>query len=149
MLKAHPARFGVDYDQMFGKGKGSARLQRPPPTLQPAELVKRKDSVSAEVCGPPNLHIKFPPPGSDVPPGSLRQGIFIALGYPASFERTRAGFFPAASPLRRRKILASQHRYHPHRRTAPPGHERKRVVYIHELRDRHRWERRGANMNEV
>lgn len=39
----------VDYDQPLGKGKGSARLQRPPPLLQPPPRTTRSDVVSADV----------------------------------------------------------------------------------------------------
>ena len=38
----------VDYKQMYGHGKGTARLQRPPPTLQPAMRATREDD-KAEV----------------------------------------------------------------------------------------------------
>lgn len=39
----------VDYDRPFGKSKGSARLQRPPPSLAPSSRETRKDAVSAEL----------------------------------------------------------------------------------------------------
>lgn len=44
----------VTYKSMFGKGDGSARLQRVPPSLRPAARVMRKDAVSAEV----QLHVQ-------------------------------------------------------------------------------------------
>ena len=39
----------VDYDHVRGKGKGSARLKRPLPSLRPDPRATRRDAVSTEV----------------------------------------------------------------------------------------------------
>jgi hypothetical protein len=48
MFKAQGFTQQYDYDCMFGKRQGSARLQRPPPTLSPDARVVRHAAVSAK-----------------------------------------------------------------------------------------------------
>lgn len=49
LFKAGNEERRVDYKQAFGRGKGSARLHRPPPSLHPEDRAERSDVVSTEV----------------------------------------------------------------------------------------------------